>query len=108
MARPYYIIPQGFVDSGTQRGGVVRLGGADYELEVGIHSFASEEMLALCVLHDEVMGFLRSSDSPVAKEIVQNHAQIVDDMLREQDEKRVAVRAELVAQRREYCNRPTN
>lgn len=53
-------------DSQGCRGGVTGNHG-DYELEVGQSCFASEEMIALCVMIDEITTYLQNSNCPVAK-----------------------------------------
>lgn len=64
-----------------QRGGVGSdCHGDDYELEVGIESHASPEMLALCQLYDEIMEYLELSRAPLAKLLLQEHRECVADL----------------------------
>jgi hypothetical protein len=94
MPRHHYLNP---IHSGPgQRGGVA--GDYNYELEIGHNSLVSEEMLALCVLYDEVMSFLQTAatspdaNNPVATAIVASHAQLVEGICREQREKVAALK----------------
>lgn len=98
MTRYYYLNP--IHDGPGHRGGVVGGPGYDYELEIGHNSLVSDKMLALCVLYDEVMSFLQTAatspdaNNPAAKSIVASHAQLVEDIHREQREKVAALKRE--------------
>lgn len=64
-----------------QRGGVGSgYHGDDYELEVGMESHASPEMLALCQLYDEILEYLDLSQSPLAKLLLQQHRECVAEL----------------------------
>ncbi len=73
---------------GGQRGGVSDgdLVHDGYELEIGVDSHASPEMLALCQIHDEILEFLDLSRSPLAKLILQEYRECRDDLKKQLSE----------------------
>ena len=82
--RGYYLKRES--ESGC-RGGVGS-DNTDYELEIGSNCNASPEMLALCVMADEITEFLKGSDSHIARLIYAEYLRAVerlDRMLREDD-----------------------
>jgi len=66
---------------GGQRGGVGSGDpSGDYELEIGVDSHASPELMALCQIHDEIIEYLDLSRAPLAKLILQEYRECRDDL----------------------------
>ena len=64
MRRAYLFPSDG---SGGTRGGVAVADGESFELEVGNRQAASTQMLALCAHYDEIMEYLKLTDSHVGR-----------------------------------------
>jgi len=57
----------------------------DYDLEIGQSCNADPDMIALCVLVDEVLTYLKKSDCPIAQLLYDKHRQVsasIDSMQR--------------------------
>jgi|TARA_R110000765_G_scaffold398788_1_gene493244 hypothetical protein len=88
--RGFYLHPANDTNRGC-RGGVGYSNGAeDYELEVGVNCTASSELIAICVLKDEILEFLAMQDSNVAKLILATYHQKVEEINNKYEEKRFA------------------
>lgn len=66
------------------RGGVGSFDG-DYELEIGNNQNASPQMLALCMLIDEITEHLKTSESSIGKMIYQQYVKNVDTLCKQQE-----------------------
>jgi len=89
--RGFYLHPANDTNRGC-RGGVGHAYGVeDYELEVGQNCTASSELIAICVLKDEILEFLAMQDSNlVAKLILATYHQKVEEINNKYEEKRFA------------------
>lgn len=87
--RAFYLHPRDPDDRGGCRGGVGNkyLDSNDYELEIGQNADCSFEMLALCVLYDEIMEHLGQS-GPIGELIFHQHKQLVNTIEKRFSEKR--------------------
>ncbi len=79
--RGYYLKKSDSNQRGGSRGGV----GADnefgdYDLEIGNSQNADHEMVALCVMIDEVREFLKVTPSPLAKLILHKWEDVTADL----------------------------
>lgn len=92
--RGAYLKPCGSDRHSGSRGGVGSGdNGTDYELEIGQSQNASCDMLAHCVLIDEIHEFLRKTDTPLARMILQQHRQVVKGLEDGLEQARQAERA---------------
>lgn len=81
--RSYYLKPTDIlsIGNGGCRGGVgSNQPDGDYELEIGNDLNASSKMVALCVLHDEIIEFLEKSDSPIGHLIHLTYKQKIEEI----------------------------
>ena len=52
----------------------------EYELEIGHQCNASAKMIAMCCLHDEIMGLLNDSPSLLSQILVNKYHQLVKEV----------------------------
>lgn len=78
--RSYYLKPTDIGNGGCRGGVGSNRPDGDYELEIGNDLNASSEMVALCVLHDEIIEFLAKSDSPMGQLIHLTYKQKVEEI----------------------------
>lgn len=57
----------------------------DYELEIGQRCNASSEMIALCVLHDEIIEHLEDQKSLMGKLLLEKYKNTVKDINKNYD-----------------------
>lgn len=75
--RGWYLNP-GDEDHRGCRGGVgSRHRDGSYDLEIGQSCNASNDMIALCVMADEVLTYLKNSDCPIGQLLYDTHRQLL-------------------------------
>lgn len=84
--RAYYLKKANYDQQGC-RGGVgdPYPDSNDYELEIGQGCNASSEMIALCVLHDEIIEHLEDQKSLMGKLLLEKYKNIVKDINKNYD-----------------------
>ena len=66
----------------------------DYEVEIGRNCNFSFEMFALCTMHDEIVEFLKGSDSHIGRLIYSNYQLQKKEAVKHYDERAAKIEAE--------------
>ena len=75
-----YLKPSDGIQTAGCRGAVNSADGNDYELEVGCDLRASPEMIAHCVMYDEIHHFLALSNSPLSSLILRQYEEVLKNL----------------------------
>ncbi len=77
----------------------------DYEVEIGRNCNFSFEMYALCCMHDEIVEFLKSSESHIGRLLYQTYLSQQKEALKHYDERAVKIEADDAAASKLYAEK---
>ena len=77
----------------------------DYEVEIGRNCNFSFEMFALCCMHDEIVEFLKSSESHIGRLLYQTYLSQQKEALKHYDERAVKIEADDAAASKLYAEK---
>ena len=80
----------------------------DYEVEIGRNCNFSFEMFALCCMHDEIVEFLKSSESHIGRLLYSTYLSQKEEALKHYEERSVAIGAEDKAAAKLYDEKKEN